>query len=135
MVYKYAVGCAENAKLSSMSVVFSCHESRQSCKVQPKRRSKGIVMNDESKLEGFYLPPASSTCTHTYWQFLYEYKEAIDLFSFMLHLAHRADDVALTAAKALIEAETDKEKRALLQNRIDNPDRAAKELHRFGQIN
>lgn len=92
-------------------------------------------MNDESKPEGFYLPPKSSTCTQTYWQFLSAYKEAIDFFFFTLHLAHRADDVALTAAKALIAFETDEEKKARLQANIENPVRKAKELHRFSEIN
>ena len=93
--------------------------------------SKGIEMSDESKPEGFYLPPASSTCTHTYWQFLSSYREAIDSFLFTLHLAHRADDTALAAAKALIPFETDEKKKAHLHAHIENPVRVAKELHRF----
>ncbi len=91
-------------------------------------------MSHESESEGFYIPPASSMCTQTYSQFLSTYKESIDSFFFTVRLANRADEIALTAAKALIALETNESKRANLQNHINNPIRAAKELHRFREI-
>lgn len=92
-------------------------------------------MSDESDSKGFYLPPVSSTCTQTCWQFLDAYKEAIDYLYFTINLAHSADEVALKAAETLRDLEEDEVKKARFQAHIESPARAVKKLHGFREVN
>lgn len=92
-------------------------------------------MTSSETVEMFYVPNDSTLCTKTFWTFLDDYKTAIDAFYFMIHLAHRSDFVALTAAKALVEHEPDEEKKKELEEAIKNPNRAMDRLTQFKEIN
>lgn len=83
----------------------------------------------------FYFPPQSTLSSRNLYLFLLDYYKVVDLFFFTIHLAHRADNVSLTASKALISVAKNEEERQRLQANIDNPDQAAKKLNEFGTLN
>ncbi|MDU8926513.1 hypothetical protein RXV86_03860 [Alisedimentitalea sp. MJ-SS2] len=90
-------------------------------------------MTPKEKL--FYLLDRQSTCTVSFWLFLNDYEETIDLFYFGLQLAHHTDRSALAASKALLLVETDEKKRAKLEATIENPDRSVKRYSEFARLN
>lgn len=92
-------------------------------------------MATDAEPGGFHLPQEKVVCTKTFWEFVSAYKETLDFFFFTVELAHRADHVSLTSAKALVGLEKDSNKRERLQEIIDNPGRVSKKLAAFSEIN
>lgn len=93
-------------------------------------------MPHDGSVSRFILPPVSTICSRTLWVFLSDYKKSIDFFFFVVGLASSADRIAVTAAKALIDySNKSQDDFKSLQDTIDNPDRAFKNLKKFGGIN
>lgn len=91
-------------------------------------------MPDENT-ESFYFPPSTTLTSRNLYLFLLDYYKVVDLFFFTLNLARAADNVALTASKALISGAKNEEERNRYQNNIDNPERSVKKLNDFGYVN
>lgn len=93
-------------------------------------------MPDDASTVPFILPPVSTVCSRTLWLYLSDYKSSLDFFQFVVRLATVADTTAVAAAKALMTVGPNSDdKRAELQETIDNPDRAFKKLRSYSGIN
>lgn len=94
------------------------------------------MTNDTTEVEpNLYYPSKSTIASKNLYLFLSDYCKAIDLFFFTTYLAHRADNTALTASKALISVAKNDEERRRYQKTIDNPEQAVKKLKEFRFLN
>lgn len=74
-------------------------------------------------------------CSKSLYFFLSDFKNIYELFFFTVDLARRADQTALTAAKALIVGETDREIARKYEKIIENPEAFSKRLADYAAIN
>lgn len=91
--------------------------------------------DDEKAESSFYFPPPSTLASRSLYLFLLDYYRVVDLFFFTIHLAHSNDDASLAASKALLPISNSEEEKNKYQSIIDNPGRAVKKLHEFGNLN
>ncbi|MHC2797417.1 hypothetical protein ACVINZ_006429 [Mesorhizobium jarvisii] len=99
-----------------------------------------ITTDERSKAmlaEGYliYFPPKSTPCTEALFFFLKDYHQIIDFFFFSTRLASRADDMAETAAKALLDIARSDEERNKYSQAIANSGHTQKKLAEFAEVN
>ena len=63
----------------------------------------------------FLFPKSEIDRSRKLYLFLCDYHSVVDLFFFTISLAHRADDVALTASKVLIDGAKNEDERRRYQ--------------------